>query len=282
VELFRGARGHVEHWEGRSQKNCAVAPQVRFNAPVSLTPPDQSTNAVAPTPDEVERSNILIVADDDSYGAWLSRAVAGPGRNPHFAAPNRLEQLQGEATDCSIVIATCRTLDEGTQILAALRIWLRYAPVLILSADVSTEAVVSLLRAGADSALPICSHPSLIRASVEAILRRRESAFHTSCEISLDQDASIVVIGGRRLVLRRASFRLCEYLLRHKERWVSERELRVHALGVTDCRSDSLVRVHVRHLRMALGEYGTCLHSRRFLGYRFVVSTLLPGSRATK
>lgn len=173
-----------------------------------------------------------------------------------------------DAATYHLVVAICRSVPEAVPILMASRRWLPPTPVLALSVDPSIESAISLLRAGADNWLPINSHPSLTRAAIAAALRRNGLGLGTN--FSIDRDAHMLTIGNRRVRLRKATFRVCEYLIQHSERWISEHELRHEALGLGPQRSESLVRVHVRHIRIALGEYGSCLQSRRLVGYRFV------------
>lgn len=64
-------------------------------------------------------------------------------------------------------------------------------------------------------------------------------------------------------------FRLCEYLILNRGRWVSEQELLREALEVRHDRITSIVRVHIAKIRNAMGEYRECLAAKKGVGYRF-------------
>jgi len=69
------------------------------------------------------------------------------------------------------------------------------------------------------------------------------------------------------LCLRRAEFTLLRYFLAHPNRVLSQRELIDNVFGGTHSGDSALVRVHVCHLRRALGRAGSAIVTLRGRGY---------------
>jgi DNA-binding response OmpR family regulator len=105
---------------------------------------------------------------------------------------------------------------------------------------------------------------------IRAIARRLLGDWSLMSEgFQLNPDEGELRLGDKTFRLRRTEYRLCEYLVMNRGRWVSERELLRAVLDVRHDRETSLVRVHVRHIRKALGELSDCIISRRGHGYQF-------------
>jgi DNA-binding response OmpR family regulator len=169
-----------------------------------------------------------------------------------------------------------------------LRVVGKHKFVLLVSAQSGAEVGAALLNAGADFWLPFDAEPQLIASVVYAAKRRdatqaapsswrttapgeRPESQQESLGFALEPTRQTIRIGSHSAQLRGAEFRICQYLLLHRERWVLDAELRSAVLHTGTHSSESLVRVHVHQIRRALGHYHRCLMSRRRLGYRFVL-----------
>jgi DNA-binding response OmpR family regulator len=184
-----------------------------------------------------------------------------------------------------LALGVCSDLSDGLRILEFLLLNGNHEFVLLLSAQREPEVGVALLNAGADFWLPGDTEPQLIASIVHAARRRGLSAAElpsrpppaVSEPCAPRQELPDVVIEPMRLTirigdhaarLRSTEFKICQYLIQHRERWVPDPELR--ALLTAAHSSNSLVRVHMHQIRRALGRYRSCLQSKRLLGYRFV------------
>lgn len=195
-----------------------------------------------------------------------------------------------------ILLGVCSDLNDGLRLLQKLWATGERALVFLVTTQDGAEAGAALLSAGADFWLPSSAGPELIASCIVAARRRRESQRDVSVwrqgaaddvegaparsphsEFALDPRRMTLRIGRHLARLSAAEFRICAYLVRHRERWVQDTELRravfrPHAIG-----SESLVRVHVHKIRKALGNHHQCVQSKRHMGYRFVPLTAQPG-----
>jgi two-component system phosphate regulon response regulator PhoB len=154
-------------------------------------------------------------------------------------------------------------------------------PRLIVVSTLSEEQdVVRALSLGADDYV---GKPFSVRefvARVFAVLRtrvrepaRRELVFD---ELLLDASSSRVIARGRPIQLRRAQYRLLEFLMGHPGRTFNRAQLLVQVWGDDSEVDERTVDVNVQRLRKTLSEpgYGAYIHTIRGFGYRF----MRPGS----
>jgi DNA-binding response OmpR family regulator len=185
----------------------------------------------------------------------------------------KLEALDGERRGCSareVFIIVCPELAHGVRIVRDMRVKQQEAGIMVAARDLSTQVEVALLEAGADRCLPLPSDNLLLRASINAIVRRLLCDWSPDdAGVHLGPEAGALRIGSRVVELRKTEYQLCEYLVLNRGRWVAERELLENVLRVPHERETSLVRVHIRNIRQALGDLSECLISRRGRGYQF-------------
>lgn len=141
----------------------------------------------------------------------------------------------------------------------------------IATTDTHEEALhAQLLEAGADSTIVLPCDSQLLKAKLDALTRRMLSDWSPDGdEVHLSAENCAVRIHGNVARLRPTEFKICEYLVMNRGRWVGEREILRHVLETFHDRETSLVRVHVRHIRKALGALATCIQTKRGVGYRF-------------
>jgi DNA-binding response OmpR family regulator len=125
------------------------------------------------------------------------------------------------------------------------------------------------LEIGADLSLPLSCPDRLLDAALNALTRRLCADWSPTEQVHLSAENATVRINGQIFPMRRTEYRIFEYLVTNRGRWISERELLQTVLEIRHDRETSLIRVHVRHIRRALREQAACLVSRRGNGYRF-------------
>lgn len=80
-----------------------------------------------------------------------------------------------------------------------------------------------------------------------------------------------VSIDCEPIALTRAEFDLLAYLIRHRDRVRAPLEIGQDVFGTNASTAAQIVRVHVCHLRRALGRFADMLSTVRGRGYRLVV-----------
>ncbi len=146
-------------------------------------------------------------------------------------------------------------------------------PVLVLTARGAEMDKLLGFEHGADDYLTKPFSPRELVARVRALLRRARPAgagrVIVQGGLRIDPDAREVAIGGRRVVLTPREFDLLAFLARHTGRVVSRDELLRKVWGYDFLGETRTVDVHVRRLRMKLGEERVRIETVTGAGYKF-------------
>lgn len=169
---------------------------------------------------------------------------------------------------------------DGLSLLARLRADKRTArvPVVLMSGiHKGTEDQADGLDKGADDYLPKPVSPLLMRAKIEAVLRRygAPKELHTKLKaqgLVIDVSARTVLVAGKRVALTRKEFDLLTTFLRKSGRVLSAPFLLETVWGYdpADYSDPHTIGVHVSTLRKKIGaEIGARIVAVPGLGYRF-------------
>ncbi|WP_375479352.1 winged helix-turn-helix domain-containing protein [uncultured Jatrophihabitans sp.] len=135
--------------------------------------------------------------------------------------------------------------------------WLReFAATHLLS---STE-LPRLEQPGRISADPASEPADAQRGSMDCL---------TVGELRMDLDQMRVQLAGQPITLRRREFLLLKAFMEHPGRVLSREQLLEQAWGDSDWKGDRTVDVHVRRVRVKLGERAPQITTVRGFGYRF-------------
>ena len=140
----------------------------------------------------------------------------------------------------------------GDEVVQKLRAEGNHTPVLMLTAKGRTRDIVSGLDSGADDYLAKPFSFDVLTARLRALLRRPQSSLDTvltARDIELDTVTSIVRRSGTDIQLTTKEFSILEYLLRNKNRIMSNQSIMTH---VWDFDADILpnnVEVFINYLR---------------------------------
>lgn len=133
-------------------------------------------------------------------------------------------------------------------------------PVIMVTARGGEESRITGLEQGADDYIEKPFSPREVVARLRALIRRRapqhiDTAFSVG-PFDVDPPAHRVSFDGRPLDLRQAEYRLLRYLLSRPGLVMTREQLLDGVWGEHVAIEERTVDVHVRRLRMALGEAG--------------------------
>ena len=228
---------------------------------------------------------LLIVDDEDNLRSMLSAALRHSGftiataSNGHDA----LTAVADERPDLIVLDVMMPDLD-GFEVCRRLRANNVSTPVLFLTARDGTEDKVRGLTLGGDDYLQKPFSLEELVARVTAILRRTGAGndYATVLEfedLSLDDNAHLVVKGGEHIHLSPTEFKLLRYLLRNRGRVLSKAQILDHVWEYGFDGGGGVVETYVGYLRRKLDTTEPKLiHTIRGAGYVIRVD---PSSRST-
>ena len=218
--------------------------------------------------------HVLLIEDDAEAAGLLMRGLRESGYTVDHAGDGReglARALQGQFD----LIVTDRMLPhlDGLTIIERLRTRGSGTPVLVLSALGSVDDRIRGLKVGGDDYLTKPFAFAELLARIEALLRRRASAPHTTRlkveDLEFDLLERRVMRGGRELDLTAREMKLLEFLMRRAGQVVTRTML---LEGVWDLHFDpqsNLIDVHISRLRQAIdrGSDHPLIHTVRGSGY---------------
>jgi DNA-binding response OmpR family regulator len=148
-------------------------------------------------------------------------------------------------------------------------------PVIILTARAEEADRILGLELGADDYVVKPFSPKELAARVKAVLRRAapeaaRARIDAGDGLVIDTDTVEAFVGGARLELTQAEFRILQ-LLASRVGWVFSREkILDHLWGNEKNVTDRSVDVHVKHLRDKLGGHGARIVNVRGIGYKLI------------
>ncbi|MFD2365737.1 phosphate regulon transcriptional regulator PhoB [Pseudoduganella sp. GCM10020061] len=144
-------------------------------------------------------------------------------------------------------------------------------PVIMLTAKSMEEDKISGLDAGADDYITKPFSPRELLARAKALLRRKAPEqgmdLLTAGPVQLDPASLSVTVGGERIEIGHAEFKLLKYLMAHPDRAFTRAQLLDKVWGNHVAIEERTVDVHVLRLRKALGEAEHMVRTVRSVGY---------------
>ena len=143
----------------------------------------------------------------------------------------------------------------GLEVLEELRKRGIGTPVLMLTAKSEIQDRIAGLDLGADDYLTKPFALEELEARVRSLLRREFVSRNTVLTVGglmLDISARAISAGERPLELTPREFAILEYLMLHRDRWVSQEELMEHVLESDANPFSNVVRMHISSLRKKL------------------------------
>jgi two-component system OmpR family response regulator len=213
---------------------------------------------------------VLLVEDDVRLSRQLASSVAQAGYVVDCARDGERADLlvQTESYDAVILDLGLPKVDG----LTLLRSWRNAAidvPVLVLTARGSWHEKVVGFDSGADDYVSKPFRIEEVLARLRALIRRatgKRAAQLTCGPVVLDPRSARVTVDGDPVRLTSHEFRVLSYLMHHRGRVVSQRELTEHIYSQGFDRDSNTIEVFIARLRRKLGI--ELIETVRGLGYR--------------
>ena len=221
-------------------------------------------------------ARILVVEDEPAVQELMRYTLEQAGMDvlATVSAEDALLVLRDELPD-AVLIDWMLPNKSGLALARELREASRTAdlPLIIVTARGEEADRVKGLEQGADDYVVKPFSPRELVARIQAVLRRR--APHTSDAalavggLALNPVSHEVMLNGKALTLGPTEFRLLHFFLAHPERVYNRAQLLDQVWGDHVFIEERTVDVHIRRLRMALGDEGeNLIRTVRGTGYK--------------
>ena len=217
-------------------------------------------------------TRILIVEDEESYREPLVYQLTREGYDVSAAASGEegLELFTKGGIDLVLLDLMLPGID-GTALCRRIREQSR-VPIIMLTAKSAEIDKVVGLEIGADDYVTKPYSFRELLARIRAVLRRAEPA-QASGDFSLgllfvSPDRHEVKVGGKDVTLTNKEFELLCLLLRNKGIVLTRATLMDRVWGFESERENRTLDVHIRTLRVKLGEAGSYIETVRGIGYK--------------
>ena len=218
---------------------------------------------------------IYLLEDDDSIRKLVLYGLDSQGfQAKGFALPSEFWRAMDAEMPELVLLDIMLPEEDGLSVLKKLRsaAATEKIPVIMLTAKNTEYDRVVGLDNGADDF--ICKPFSMLEliARIRAVLRRAEPA-QASGDFSLgllfvSPDRHEVKVGGKDVTLTNKEFELLCLLLRNKGIVLTRATLMDRVWGFESERENRTLDVHIRTLRVKLGEAGSYIETVRGIGYK--------------
>ena len=147
---------------------------------------------------------------------------------------------------------------------------LKNIPVIFLTAKDQEKDEIEGLELGADDYIPKPASLKLVKAHVESLLRRQQpqnSKWIQYADLLLDINGKGLYQKKERIELTSTEYSLIELFFQNPKRVYSRQEILAHIGGDDKFVFDRTVDVHVKNLRLKLGESSDLIKTYRGIGY---------------
>lgn len=149
----------------------------------------------------------------------------------------------------------------------------REVPVIMLTSKTSEFDKVRALDMGADDYIPkpfgVMELLSRIRAVLRRAQPRSDAVYLTAGGVTLDYEKHMVLANGKEVVLTPKEFDLLYYLMKNSGLVLTRDKIMNEVWGFDFEGESRTVDVHIRTLRMKLGDAGEYVQTVRGVGYKF-------------
>lgn len=143
-------------------------------------------------------------------------------------------------------------------------------PVIFLTARDEEKDEIEGLELGADDYIPKPASLNLVKAHVETLLRRqnpRKANWLQYGDAYLDTDARALYVNDGKIDLTSTEYTLIELFFKNPKRVFTRREILEHITEEDRFVFDRTVDVHIKNLRLKMGDAGKIIKTYRGIGY---------------
>lgn len=218
---------------------------------------------------------IYLLEDDDSIRKLVLYGLDSQGFQARgFALPSEFWRAMDAQMPELVLLDIMLPEEDGLSILKRLRAQssTRRLPIIMLTAKNSEYDRVIGLDHGADDFVSKPFSMLELIARIRAVLRRAEpaqtSGDYTLGILSVSPDRHEVKVAGKDVTLTNKEFELLCLLLRNKGIVLTRATLMDRVWGFESERENRTLDVHIRTLRVKLGEAGSYIETVRGIGYK--------------
>ncbi len=226
----------------------------------------------------LDRGEILIAVDEPSLTDAAAEQLEDVGFSTRTVTDG-YEAVRLEAETCPrlVVLGVSTPPIGGVELMRRMHAGRRTPVILVAAEGRATDRIVGL-RLGADDYLVQPFGGAELAARVEAVIRRhacfeRRSAAVAIGRVKIDPAGKRVTLDGTEVRLTDLEYKLLWYMALHPGRALSRTQILDAVWGDSSYRSEPIVTVHIRRLRMKVEEDPSAprlLKTVRGFGYRLV------------
>jgi two-component system phosphate regulon response regulator PhoB len=151
-------------------------------------------------------------------------------------------------------------------------------PVIFLTAKDKEKDEIKGLELGADDYIPKPASLNLVLAHVQTLLRRRQlsSNWLHYGRVFINRDSREVIADNQTLDLTATEFELLQLFMENPKRVFTRQEILEHISRDDKYVFDRTVDVHIKNLRLKLGDEGDLIKTYRGMGYGLNKDLLSP------
>jgi DNA-binding response OmpR family regulator len=210
--------------------------------------------AISSTPME-----ILVIEDDPTVRTLVKAILEHNGNNVSIAETATEGESLALGNDYDMIILDLRLPDgSGYDVCSNIRDKEIKTPILFLSAEHETDVKIKCLKVGADDYLTKPFNSEELIARIEAISRRssaKGAEKEISCkELTVDIISREMIINENRIPLTNNEFNLLVYLMKNKNRIISQEELAQKVWNIHFDTQTNYINVYISYLRKKIRE----------------------------
>lgn len=217
---------------------------------------------------------IYLVEDDDNIRKLVCYALSKEGFDVHgYGSPKEFWQGMKKELPELILLDIMLPEEDGLSILSRLKSQAKtaYIPVIMLTAKSSEYDKVTGLDMGADDYVAKPFGTMELMSRVRAVLRRfertRNQRDYKLGELYVDPQKHIITVSGEEVSLSYKEYLLLMVLL-EAEGNVVERDRLLNSVWGESCTESRTLDVHIRKLRVKLGDAGRMIQTVKGIGYK--------------
>jgi DNA-binding response OmpR family regulator len=230
------------------------------------------------------RASVLVVEDDPAVARVLLDALELADYRVWHAANGQEARGELERAHPDLILLDLMLPDVDGLVLCSLLKSIASVPIVICSASGRRADPVLGLKLGADDYVHKPFELDDLLARIEVVLRRQPPRSQAPLprstelrvgELVVEPPRRRVLLGGEVLPLTPTEFRLVTVLAAHAENAISRDQLAQEVWGYADASNGRTIDVHIRRLRMKLGQRGVpapTIVSVRGTGYKLTNS----------